>query len=190
MNDSDINMIQQPLLTEDGFVNEACINELFTAIRNMPPTYELLANDTEWSEKHIIHYKQVTGAFAHWAVRQLGSNDESKESPPFPPHLEKIIGYLDACLRRQFDKFGWLELSLCDINKMCHDILMDCSLFQEWNTKECLDKYWLSLDALLHNVCLDIRQERRANKIFDIKFNNENNKEQMESELISYIQSW
>ena len=64
------------------------------------------------------------------------------------------------------------ELSLCEINKLCFDILyeQDVKEFDAWNEGE----DFIDLDALLHNVCLDIRLERRAFKAFNDKFDIEN----------------
>lgn len=172
MNPEDFDhILANPLLTEDGFLNEACLNELASAIKNMPKTYERCADDPEWSKKRITHYREITGGLAHWAVRQLGSG--SKDCTlPFPPNLEKVVGYLHACIRKKFDEFGWTDLSLCDISKMLYDILYEqnVSVFDEWNTKEVLGEHWLDLDALLHNVCLTIRQERREHDRFDAEF--------------------
>jgi len=72
-------------------------------------------------------------------------------------------------------KFGFIELSLCDINRMLHDFLMDqdMSIFDGWNTEEIMGKHWLDLDALLHNVCLTIRDERRDDARFEAEFRKE-----------------
>lgn len=58
---------------------------------------------------------------------------------------------------------------------MLHDILYEqnISLFDDWNKKEKMGPHWLDLDALLHNVCISIRQSRRD---FD-RFNQEFEKE-------------
>ena len=137
--------------------------QLLEAIENMPRTYERLANDPEWNTPRVTYFKEITGAFALWAVRQ-GSGYKC------PPNLEKIISYLDTCLRKEFvrrnedarwGEMGYGEFSLCEINRMLFSILWNLSLFQDWNTEECLGKDWLDLHAILHNVCLSIREERR-----------------------------
>jgi hypothetical protein len=171
-----IEYLTQPLLTEEGFLNEACINELSAWINNFPKTYARsdLLEDPEWSQKKVTSVKEITGYFAQWAVRQ-------EDFVGCPPNLEKIITHLDQSLRTDFakiDKTRWGEMgygnfSLCEINKMLWDILGDLSIFQEWNTKECLGEHWLDLDALLHNVCLSIRDERRKNDEFNRKFEEE-----------------
>ena len=165
-----MDFLTQPLLTEDGFINQACMNELEAAIANMPPTYDRLSGDEEWNTKKWTCLKEVTGHFAHWAVRQL-------KVTPFPPGLEKMVGYLDACLVSKFNgetlglsEYDMLELSLCDINKALHDILMGDKTFLSWNTKEALGDDWLDLHALLHNVCISIRNERRESAAFNEKF--------------------
>ena len=175
--------INEPFLTEEGFVNEACMNELGGAIRNMPKTYERLSHNPEWSEKRWTLRKEITRSFAKWATSQ---------SPyPCPEGLENIINYLDICLKKEVD---WgedeiAELSLCDINKMLYDILYEqgLSIFDNWNVskknwretsfmcvgaaeREDPDYGYISLDALLHNVCLDIRTERRENDRFEERF--------------------
>ena len=186
----DAHMLSQPLMTEEGLVNEACINELNAAILNMPKTYERLGNDTEWNVKRWIFKDHITGSFAKWAIRL---------SPySCPDNLEKVIKYLDACLERgvDFEEDGLAKLSLCDINKLLYDILneQNISICDEWNepkknwretefsclgdaTKEDPDFGYISLDALFHNVCLDIRMERRANDKFDKEFEEKYGKE-------------
>ena len=65
---------------------------------------------------------------------------------------------------------------MCEIKKMLFDILEGTEQFDAWNTKECLGSDWLDLDALLHNVCISIRDERRTHKAFDDKFEKEHGK--------------
>lgn len=165
-----IEFLRNSLTTENGFLNEACINELNSLVKNMPKTHERLQNDPEWAEKRITHYREITGHFAEWAIRQLGCISDCEFA--FPPHLEKIVGFLHACLRKHFDKLGYAELSLCDISKLLYDILYEQNIshFDDWNKKEILGDSWLDLDALLHNVCLSIRDNRRAWKEFNEYF--------------------
>ena len=179
-------MLSQPLLTEEGFLNQACINELNKALTNMPKTYNRLKDDIEWNSKKWIFKDNITGAFAKWAIGQ---------SPyACPDNLEKVVNYLDACLEREidWDRNGMAELSLCDINKLLYDILYEQGIiyFDDWNktkkdwrktefnsireAKEKDPDYdFIDLDALLRNVCLDIRTERRENDRFDKKFEEE-----------------
>lgn len=186
MDNYDFEMIPEPLLTEEGFINEACINALNSAIANTPPTYERLANDLEWTKKYWTFQHDIVAAFAKWAVRI---------SPyAYPDHLIEVLGYLDACLKRmiEWDKDGMYKLSLCDINKLLHDILMDKGItyFDDWNKpkkdwrkdnkesfQEATDKDpdydFIDLHALLHNVCLDLRTEHREKDSFDEKFEKE-----------------
>ncbi len=165
----DIHMLSQPLTTEEGFLNEACMNELAAAINNMPETWERLANDPEWSERQWIFSSTISGYLVNTAVRFYRK---------CPPNLVQIVDYVATCLYRDFEKREnskdrndiMCQLSLCEINKMLWDILGDLSLFQEWNIKETMGEDWLDLSAVLHNVCLDIRREWRENKLFDEKF--------------------
>lgn len=163
MNDEQLDhILTQSLLTEDGAINEACMSELNAILENMPRTYERFANDKEWNTPIFCNVSNVIGYFVMWAVRQ--ANNYS-----FPPNLEKITGYLNNCLRKEFIKredsnlsrLGWGDFSLCEINKLLFDILWDLPLFQEWNTEECLGKNWLDLHALLCNVCLSMNYEQQ-----------------------------
>jgi len=175
-----IEFLSNPLLTEEGYVNEACMNELSAAIKNMPPTYERLKDDEEWNTKRITSLSDITGGFAKWAIRQ--------SSYAWPSGLENVACYLATFLKRdvKWDEFGYAELSLCDINKLLYDILYEekIELFDSWNVtkkdwrKDGYDNIsdaeksdpgygYIALDALLHNVCLDIRMERRASDEFD-----------------------
>lgn len=163
MKESDFDyIIEEPLLTDEGFVNPACMNALEKAIAEMPKTYERLADHPEWTEKRWTFRHDITGAFAKWAIRQ---------APNGPPlHLERVVNYLDECLKHVFTwgNEGLEELSLCQINKALHDILYDQGIsdFDKWNEGE----GFIDLDALLRNVCLDIRDERRHNDQFDAQF--------------------
>jgi hypothetical protein len=184
-NDHEPEMLSQPLTTEDGALNPACMNELEAAIAGMGKTHERLASDDEWSatKDRWTFRSDIVGAFAMWACRQ---------SPyGVPDGLENVCKYLNAALKTAFkwDTAGMQEISLCDINKALHEILMDQGVaeFDAWNrckkgetpeinfvsaydgpTDPDLD--FIDLDALLHNVCMTIRDERRKNKAFDDDF--------------------
>ena len=161
----DVPMLSQPLLTEEGFVNPACINELTAAINKIPPIHIRCANDPEWNTPRWTYWREITGAFAYWAVRQINEGDDT----PFPPGLEKVVGFLSACIRRKFDKTGVAQVTLCEIGKWLFDILMSETIFLSWNDEKVL-KGWLDLDALIGNVCVTIRDERRKNDAFDLDF--------------------
>jgi len=185
MEQDEIEFLSQPLLTSEGSINEACLNELNKAIINCPKTYERLLGDSEWTVKKWTFVSDITGSFAKYAVKQ---------SPYACPYgIENIVCYLDACLKKQvqWGVSGLVELSLCDISKLLYDILYEkgISIFDSWNVAKnkrenilfvssCShvdpDDDYIDLDALLHNVCLDIRMERRAfdkfNKEFDEKY--------------------
>ena len=94
-------------------------------------------------------WREVTGYFALWAVRQI----EHPDTTPSPPGLESMIGYLSACTRSKFDKQGMAELSLCQIERMLEEILWSEKTFQSWNDRE-VPPGRLDLYALLRNVCL------------------------------------
>lgn len=178
----DIEMLSQPLLTEDGFLNEACMNELNAFISKIPKSYNGLSGDPEWTDKRWTFKKDITRGLAKYAISQ---------SPySCPDNLEEVINYLDACLERDvdWDSHGMAELSLCDINKLLYDILYEqgVTYFNNWNkskkgdveiqfasrysSKPDPDYDFIDLDALLRNVCLDIRLERRADDKFHKEF--------------------
>lgn len=168
----DIHMLSQPLVTEEGFLNEACMNELAAAINNMPETWERLAHEPEWNEQRWIFSSAISGYLANTAVRFYRK---------CPPNLVQIVDYVATCLYREFEKREnfknrddiMCQWSLCEINKMLWDILGDLTLFQEWNTEEIMGENWLDLSAVLHRVCLDIRTEWRNDKRFDEEFERE-----------------
>jgi len=184
-----IEMLSQPLLTEEGFLNEACMNELANAIKNLPKIHERTDRDAEWTTKRWLFKKHITKGLAKSAVSQ---------SPySCPDNLEEVIKYLDACLEKEvdWDVSGMAELSLCDISKLLYDILYEqgFTYFDNWNKSKKGDVEiqfvsshdgprnpdydFIDLDALLSNVCLDIRMERRANDKFDKEFEEEYGKE-------------
>lgn len=186
-NPEEIEMLSQPFLTEDGAINPACMNELSAAIGAMGRTHERLRDDPEWAEQCWTFPKDITGAFAMWACRQS----------PYgaPDGLEEVCKYLHACLVRSvpWDANQMAKLSLSDINKLLYEILYEQGVekFDAWNRckvgetpemaftsrfygKPDPDHDFIDLDALLHNVCLTIRAERRADKAFNEKFDKEN----------------
>jgi hypothetical protein len=176
----EIEMLSQPLTTDEGFLNPAAMSELEAKIASIPKTHLRLADDPEWAAKRYTCRREITGAFAKWAVRQS----------PYgcPDGLESVVRYLNACLKTAvaWDGVGFAELSLCDINRICWDILGDFAPFQAWNrakkgSEEIVfvsafdlppdpDHDFIDLDALLHNVCIDIRTKRRVEDEFDRKF--------------------
>lgn len=177
-------MISQPLLTEDGFLNPACMNELADTIRNIPKTHDRLRGDPEWDSKEDkwIFKKDIVGHFAMMSC---------KLSPyGVPDGLENVCKYLNVALNScgTWNEFEMQEASLCEINKWLHEILYEQGVeeFDKWN--ECKvgstpdiqfvssmdgktdpDRDFISLDALLHQTCVSIRDERRKNKAFDEK---------------------
>lgn len=170
---SEIEMLTQPLTTEDGFLNEACMNELAAAINNMPESFERLAGDPEWSISGWTSVGEITGHLAHWAVRQ---------SVGLPPNLNLVIGFTHAAVCRDTRFISWgnigkyAELSLCEVNSLLWNILRDLKAFSEWNdivVMEPLGLQWIDLSALLHNVCISIRNERRHSAAFDAKLEKE-----------------
>lgn len=161
-----IQMLQQPLLTEDGFINEACLNELSAALHNMPETHERLRDDPEWTVPCIVSADELAGSLACYAIIQaLGP----------PPKLAVVVEFLLACLKRdpafeKYDEFWFATLSLCDLNKKLWEILDDLREFQDWNKESVTGKHWIDLSALLHNVCLHVRDKRRHSYAFDEGF--------------------
>jgi len=195
----EIQMLSQPLTTDEGFLNEACMNELNAAIKNIPPDYERLSSDPEWSTPGWIFRHEIVGALAKWAIRQCPQG--------IPTGLENVLGYLDACLKRSVnwdECAGMAQLSLCQINRLLHDILMNQGIeaFDNWNKTQAEldgkgktsdlqfnsrygdpDPYYdfIDLDALLRNVCIDVRDERRADDNFNKKFEEEHSSFEGES---------
>ena len=104
-----------------------------------------------------------------------------------------VIKYLDACLEKEikWEMVGMAELSLCDISKLLYNILYEqgFSAFDNWNKSkkgnaevQFVSRYsgqpdpdygFIDLDALLRNVCLDIRMERRGSDKFNEEFEKE-----------------
>lgn len=165
-----IKMINPPM-TEDGFLNPAFESELQGIIKEAfsAPTYQRLADNKEWNKKVWTFRREITGYFAHSAIRLIGNKDET----PFPPKLEGVIGLLHVMLKPYFDENDMAELSLCDINQLLHEILMPEQMFLDWNDEDKLHG-WIDLDALLHQVCINIRDERRSFDEFNRRFDTEN----------------
>lgn len=181
-NDENMEFLTQPLLTEEGFVNEACIDELKSVIKNSSKPYEKWKNDDEWNEKVGIFRQHITSYLAKWAIRQ---------SPYVcPDGLCEVVCYLDVCLKKEveWDHNDYADLSLNKINELLYSILYEqgFSIFDSWNKPKKggveivfssryssgpdPDYDFIDLDALLRNVCIDIRDERRIHKKFDEEF--------------------
>lgn len=158
----DIELIPEPLITDDGCLNPVAYAMMEAAIANMPNIDERTAGEPEWEQKHWLHWRQIIGHFAHWAVRQIDSDE------PYPPGLEKMVGYLAACTRSMFDSEHMAYLSLREVAATLHDILMNSAVFLSWNDSKVLAG-WLDLDALITNVCVSIRDELRAEAAFDLR---------------------
>ena len=56
-------MLKNSLLTDEGFLNPACMNELEAVIRRIPPDYERLSNDPEWTigKHHSQRHEEGVG---------------------------------------------------------------------------------------------------------------------------------
>lgn len=180
------NIISQPFLTEEGYINPAAMNELTATITNIPKTYNRLAGDSEWNTQEWTFKHDIVGAFAKWVCRQSPYN--------VPDGLENVCKYLNVALKSCTDWSTADEMAKCslvEINKWLYDILYEQGVeqFDAWNKckkgrtpdiqftfatdKRDLDYDFIDLDALLHNVCIEIRDERRVNKAFDEKFEKE-----------------
>ncbi len=159
-------ILTQPLLTDEGFANEACARELEAALRDMPETHERLAGNPEWNLKGWVFLHQIVGLVIYWSIRNIDYTHER----PIMPNVEQVATWLHLQLRPAFDENQMARLSLCEINKMLHDALDDLTVFREWSDPSIVGESWIDLSAIMHNVCLSIRGERRLDAAFDAKF--------------------
>jgi len=166
-----IQMLNQPLTTEEGYLNEACINELTCAINNIPETHKRLAGNPEWSTPWITTDVEILGSLARCAVEIWHGA---------PPNLVEVLGFVQECLKSGPFKnkhewtaggrgFRMAELSLCAINKILWELLGELPQFMAWNDSE-IHKDWVDVHALLHNTCVEIRNARRHSLAFNRKF--------------------
>jgi len=170
----EIQMLTQPLMTEEGFLNEACMNELAAAINNMPESYERLADKPEWSIPAWVSVNEIVGLLANWAIRQAVG---------VPPKLVDVVGFVHAAidLDERFTSWGddigkFAQLSLCDVNRLLWEILGDLQPFNDWNDANIMGDMglqWIDLSAVLHNVCISLRNQRRHDAAFDAEFEKE-----------------
>ncbi len=180
------NTLKEPLSNSDGSLNQDCMAELSEVVANIPKAHDRLSIDPEWSAKRITSKKDILGGFVKYAVRQ---------SPyDCPDHIQEVVLFLAKCLDRdvKWDDMGFAYLSLCEINKLLYDILYEkgVSYFDAWNKSKITrsedlfftsaysnhhpDTDFIDLDALLRNVCIDIRTDRREFDAFNKKFDEEN----------------
>lgn len=161
-----IHTLSQPLLTDEGFLNEACMNELTAAINNVPPIHVRGKDDPEWSTKRWTLLRDITGFLAFAAIHNIAIDEGG---PAIPPKLETAICLVHSYIRKHFDTCEMAELSLCDIAKMLHDIIHTEEIFLRWNDEKYL-KGWLDLDALISLVCNLIKNDRREFDRFNEEF--------------------
>lgn len=164
-----IEFLSQPLTTEDGYINPACINELESAIRRMPETYERLADDPEWSTPWIVTLGCICSSFAKAVLYITGG--------VAPNDFLEVLGFLRACMKTQLsqllEEMIYDEWSLCEINRRLHETLGELDAFDRWNEPGAGDYEWLDLSAVLHYTCVIIRDDRRCTHAFDLKFERE-----------------
>lgn len=166
----DIEMLNQPLLTDEGFLNEACMKEIAGWIANTPETHERLKDDPEWATPWGTTCTEILEVFAHSSIGIFHGQ--------IPPDFHAVFSFLRACLVRDYFPectdagldFRWREMSLCEINKAMWDILGELDAFRGWNDSEKLPDTWVDTSALLRNVCNVIRWNRRRNVAFDLEF--------------------
>jgi len=178
-----MDIINESLITSEGFLNPIAVKELESAIRNMPKTYSRFNNDPEWNIKRWVFVKDITSYIAKWAV--------SLSPHSYPERLDEVIKYLHACLIRQADKQEMMNISLCEISKLLYNILYEQGIeaFDNWNKSENpgsdikflsrdsdkgnSDDDFIDLDALLHNVTISLRDDFRRLDAFNRKFKDE-----------------
>ena len=171
MDDDKIEMLTQPLLTAEGLVNPACMNELENAILQIPPIHERCADDPEWQLKAWVGCGEICGQFARWVIVQACG---------CPPELHLVVNYLMACIDRdsRFQSWGddigkFAELTLCDVGLLLHETLESMTIFTAWDMPDVmgpLGLQWIDIDALFGNVCIGIRNTRRHDHAFRTKF--------------------
>lgn len=164
-------MLEQPLTTEDGFVNPACLAELKAAIKNIAKTYNRMAGNAEWSRKDITGVCDIVGAFISTAIEHARG---------VPPNIQEVAGFLHASLKTidgvydlAEDLPDFLNISLVDINRELYERAYNLDMVRRWNDEEFMKTHectWIDLDALLHMTCVSIRNRRRHDRAFDVLF--------------------
>ena len=171
--EQDLEMLNEPLTTEEGFLNPVCLAELEAKIKGVPEAHERLRGKPEWSVEYPMLLDEIVGALASWAIRQSGG---------IPPDLGGVCAYLRECLKREegilnvSDIPMFTRLSLCDLNKKLWEILEGHAPFEVWNNPGAMQKAgcdFVDISALLRNVCISIRDRRRHDYAFDRKFERE-----------------
>lgn len=164
--------LTQPLTTEEGYVNEACLNELTEAIRNLPKYSE--NPDLERTLKGYTSLGDLTGEYAKWIIIQ------AKGAPNTLPH---IINYIAAEAKQYFKSFTeyddgqvlmW-EISLNDIAKF-HELIENEPIIAQLNEESFMapqNLEWIDLGALERNVMTGVRNDRRHFAAFNFKFDYE-----------------
>lgn len=171
----EIEQINKPLLNSDGSLNLDFLKELKQVIDSLPNVTPRLASDPEWNtkEENWTFRQEIIGAFALWACRLSPHG--------VPDGLEVVCKYLNECLKREYNWARMEELSLCEIHRALDDILLKNGIkqFKDWAKAKsgktdptnfltafggthCPDDDFMDLNALILNVCMTIRDERRA----------------------------
>ena len=171
-----IEMLSQPLTTEDGFLNPASVNELENYIRNMPRLRPDLRSDLEWTMRTWTCASDIVRHFSGWVTAGMLMPPDADGC--YPPSLDSVVLVLRACIRRweRFEVFSGVcmgEVSLCELHDWLWETLEDLDAFNAWNDVDKVGPSWIDLCALVTNVCLSIEKDRRHDHAFNLKFERE-----------------
>jgi hypothetical protein len=185
-----IEQIKEPLLNADGSLNLDFLKEMKEILESLPNVSPRLEDNPEWNIKKDkwIFRQEIVGAFALWSCRM---------SPyGVPWGLEVVCKYLNECLKREYKwaKGGMEELSLFEIYQVLNDILIKNGIkqFKDWGKAKSgrtdqsnflssfggthdPDDDFVDLNALILNVCITIRDDRRIFELSDNVKNKLNN---------------
>lgn len=169
----EMQMLSQPLLTDEGLLNEACLNEMSAAINNMPAQSVRLASEPEYQIRAIMTEDDLIGAIAGVTVPMYSRRGYIG----LPPGLHEVIGYAAARFRREceiIEGMNYRYITLIELAEFMEDVARECEQVKAWN--DCgnhPEGDFIDLGAWSRNVVIRIREMRRHSWAFDWKFEKE-----------------
>lgn len=107
-----------------------------------------LEDDIPYSDlPRWVHYREITSAFAYWAIRLIHG-----DQPCFPSQLEGVIGFLTAMIRPRFDSMGLARLPASDIDALIRNALEPEEMFQAWGEH-------IRIDVLIRYTCRSVESD-------------------------------